>query len=185
MEGVPEWITPQLVISIIGVLTALAVVLVQGGRWIGKVDTEIGGLKEDVGDLKEEVGGLKEEVGGLARLVQDVGSKLGRVLTQNPQLVRPGSPVQLTKKGREAAAALHTDIWAAPHVKALLEESKDLKEYEIYALCLTYVQDNRDIWPRNADEVAYEHGTLVEAMATVLAIVLRDKLLELLGSEPS
>lgn len=204
MEGVPEWITPQLVISTVAVLVALAVVLVKVGRWTGKVDTEItdlkedvgelkedvgvlkedvGALKEDVGALKKEVGGLKKDVGGLAKLVQEIKVKLDRVLSRSPQLAQPGSPIQLTEKGREAAEGMHADIWAAPHVNALLEKSKGRKEHAIYALCLTYVLDGRDIWPENADEVAYEHGVLVEALATVLAITLRDKLLKQLGSE--
>lgn len=183
MEGVPEWVTPQLVISTVAVLVALAVVLVKVGRWTGKVDTEIIDLKEDVGELKVDVGELKADVGGLAKLVQEIKVKLDRVLSQSPRLAQPGSPIQLTEKGREAAEGLHVDIWAAPHVNALLEKSRGRKEHAIYALCLTYVQDSRDIWPENADEVAYEHGVFVEALATVLAITLRDKLLQQLGSE--
>jgi len=150
----PEWVTPTAAAAI---AIAFVTALWKGARWTGKIDAEIGGLKD---------------------LVKEIRDKLDRAFQAIPSNTVVGSsPVRLTDLGERIAEETDARAWAVSHAETLLPKCEELKEYQIYNLCTEYVMSRSAEWPENMDEVAYNHATVRDNLWDVLAVVLRDAIL--------
>ena len=89
------------------------------------------------------------------------------------------SPLKLTDFGIDLSKNLDANKWALNAAKFLFDLSKGKKEYEVHELCLEYVKDKLDtLMQEEVKRVSYESGISKKDVRIVLAIVLRDKLLE-------
>lgn len=99
--------------------------------------------------------------------------------------ITPGSPLTLTDFGKEISREAGAKDWVARVAGSL--EVHDRDPYEIQTLCFQYAEDTGhylDEELRVVRKIAYQRGLKTTEVRRVLAIELRDHLLELVGKEP-
>ena len=142
------------------------------GRQKGRVDT----LLEKVG---KDISGLRGEFSDLHKLVYD---RLGA------NLMNSKSPLQLTKHGKSLSEQIGALAWSERILNNLKDEEdvNSMDPYEIQAFCFEYVEKT-DLYnieeQRGIRMAAYKRGIETKDVQRVLAIELRDKLLEKAGLE--
>ena len=101
-------------------------------------------------------------------------------------LLASRSPLRLTKLGRTVSVEIDASAWV-DRVAGSLEASIEGKDaYEIQTFCFEYVEDTdqySDEEQRSIRNTAFQRGLRASDVRSVLAIELRDQLLEKVGLE--
>jgi len=148
-------------ISIISIIVALGVLIWRGARWTGKIDTSIEGLRSDINQIKNDIKKIFERL-------------------PSPKTANSGSPLQLTSFGKKISKEVGACLWAADHANELIDEARGKEEYEIFALCVNYVENkfgNDKELTHTVNVAAYGNGTETEQVLMVYRIELRDCIL--------
>ena len=177
--AIPTW---QLVIAGLGVLAAcgslvLGIITWRGNRaekregwsgWRGSVDQQL--TNHDTW-----FDGLKEDIQAIRSSIQQIFLRLP------PNTVGGSSPLRLTDLGEEVAKAIQADTWAKYQAQSLIDKMLDKRPDEIQDFCFEYVKDYKpdESLDRAIRVAAYNHGIDRSKVLDVLAIVLRDTLIDL------
>ena len=100
-------------------------------------------------------------------------------------LLAANSPLQLTNMGRDIAARIQAESWAAEVAPTLKHRTAVLPPYKVDALCGDYVDQCLELHMRDrVAETAYEHGMERTEVLSVLRVTLRNRLLADTGRDP-
>lgn len=155
-----SWIdTPLIVLVAVAVLT----ILYRFARWQGTVDTDLTSIKGFMAEIRGDI--------------KNIFHKLP------PPIATAHSPMELTEYGETLASQLHAKEWAKQIAPTVLPEVRGKQPFEIYRFCKNFVQELSGEKHPDVLERSYENGITDENMKTVLALVLHDELLKLVGSQ--
>ena len=100
-------------------------------------------------------------------------------------LLAANSPLQLTNVGRDIAARIQAESWAAEVAPTLKVRAAVLPPYKVDALSGDYVDQCLELHMRDrVAETAYEHGMERADVLSVLRVTLRNRLLADTGRDP-
>ena len=157
----PEWVTAA---AVIAMLIAVGTALFRGGHWIGKVDSQLSSISTAIEEIRSDIKNI-------FRRIQPV--------------VQGESPLVLTDYGKDLADKLDSKELAEGLAPLLVGPTQGMEEFEVYDYCVSYLEKSlTEEWSREVSRRAYDIGINAGVAKEVLAIVLRDELLERLGREP-
>ena len=153
--------------AIILILIALGTIIFKIGKWTGSVDNNIKIFKDFIKEVRD-----------------DIKEILNRIPAKS---VASGSPIQLTDLGKRISEKIDAKNLAGEFSQELFNEVKDKSPYEIQEFCINYVKSKKSIWTSNQllefGNCAYENGIPLDQVFDVIAVELRDNLLELLKNQ--
>ena len=160
-----EWLsTPLIVIAILAVLGV-------GWKtvyWVASVDKDCSALKENAGKDRSLFNDFAKEI-------RDDIKKILRRLPPAP--VAASSPPHLTEYGEQLSRKLDAVEWAKSIAPTIQKNVSGKAPFQVYDYCRVYVSKlSLETNPR-LFEKAYQDGIIDEHVKNVLAIVLRDELL--------
>lgn len=155
-------------------LVTVAVLLFKGGRWVGMMEEFKGKVRSEQAEIKEAIKEIRNDI-----------KEIFRRLPTKP--LSETSPLTLTDKGRKMLAEIDGGGWARELAATLFEKVAGMDEYQIQEFCFDFVRQN--LTPTDEQEAkirkcAYENASDREETLKVLAVELRDVLLEKTGKSP-
>ena len=150
------WDNPVTYLVALGAVSAL----VTAGIWVGNVNSDRETFRKFMTEVKAD----------LREIRTGVWTLLG-----NPAAIESRSPAALTEYGEKIADAIGAVAWAKKEAVTLKDEIKGKRGYEIEERAFAYVSAF-DLSP-SVRETMWEHSYRVEHVQDVLAVVLRDELL--------
>ena len=157
------WYAP-ITIATIAVLGALARLV----YWMGRVDNDRAEFREFMGVIRTDIKEIRGNIGGIF-------VRLGETTVRNE------SPLRLTELGEAVSRELQARQWAVTTAKGLMERTKSMEPYDIQEFCADYVRhelDSGEGLDKRIRACAYRRGLTRGQVLDVLAIELRDKLIE-------
>ena len=141
-----------------------------------------GGLVFGIGKW---VGTVNSERGAFKTFMEEVRADIKKILDRVPAPTVTGkSPVTLTDFGENISERLRVKDWADHHAPNMVERSRGKEEFEIFELCVGYVdekiKESQD-FAKNMRAGAYQIGTELDNVRKVYEVELRDAVLRLLG----
>ena len=165
----PEWAetTPWWVVA--GLAVTFIAAIIKFARWTGRVDSRLNALDKAIAGLRKEIAEIREDIRKLLH-------------GQSAKTISSDSPLKLTELGQRISTSLDTPSIADGLARELRARAEGKQPYDIQELSFDFVRDEY----RPSDEVdarikqcAYENGLDRDAVLDVLAVQLRDRLLEL------
>ena len=147
-------------------------------------------VNEETRDIGKETLGVGKETRDIGKLTLDATNKvLGLVsevhgdiktIVSSNGTVKGDSPLRLTPRGKKMTAVLSGRAWAEQESVKLVDQVEGMTPYQIQHSCFNYVRKYEPSAELNdlVEACAYEHGTSKRDVIRVLAIELRDVLLE-------
>lgn len=153
--SIAGWLnTPVIMLVIISVAGALLAI----GQWIGHVNSDRNSFSDFMKEIRDDI------------------KQILRRLPNSP--VNSQSPLQLNDLGEQIAEDLEARDWAISLADGLIDRIGAMEDYEIDAYCRKYVQDLGDDWRKKVMSSAYRFGLPKDDVEIVLAVVLRNVVLE-------
>ena len=155
-----NWIVPIVLVAIAAVTAAGKLIF-----WMGEVNADRKGINEFMKEIRDDI---------------------KKILKRLPAAtIKSSSPLQLTEMGRSISDDLDVRDWVQRIAPSLTERVKGKRPFEIQNFCFDYVKDEFE--PSAAQllrlqESAYDNSIDLDGVLDVLAIELRDRLLELAGA---
>ena len=148
--------------ALIGAGVALGTLIFRIGKWVGAVNSDRAKIDGFMQEIRDELGKI------LDRLV--------------PQPITRSSPLQLTDLGQTISASVRALEIAEELAPVLRDRTEGRLPYEVQQACFDYVL-GEEYEPDEETETrikvcAYENGVEREAVLRVIAIELRDLLLQ-------
>ena len=148
----PEWIE-----TTEGLIAVFGAVLV-AGMWIGGVNTDRKAFKAFMQKVDKNIKEIFERL--------------------PPRAVIEDSPLRLSALGDTIAKELNAQGWAAEVAKTLAHKITTKTQYQVQEMAFEYVENELPVeMVRAVRKKAYEHGLGKDQVVSILAIVLRDRLL--------
>ena len=158
---------PTTVIAVI----AAGTLIFKFGTWVSDVNAD----RREFRDFMKEV----------RADIREIRSKIESILDRLPPVpARDGSPLRLTDLGERITKTLGGRAWAQETAAVLAERAQGKQPYDIQELCTAYVREEFAPTAELDAQIkacAYESSLKREQVLEVLAIELRDVLLELSG----
>ena len=165
LEG---WIAPTIVLALI--FLAFRV-----GKWVEAVNK----------DRKTLLDAADKDRKRFREIVAEIREDIKKIFRRLPvQEITGASPLRLTDFGRALSDGIAGAEWATRIADAVAPQITGMEAYDIQEFSFAYVEN--DLAPSDDERkamrrTAYEQGARMEQIRRVLAIELRDKLLELAG----
>jgi len=134
---------------------------------------------------------FKTFMGKIDNTLEDIQSEIKRIFSKMPSdTIASNSPVMLTDAGQKVSEAAKAPAWAEPHVMPLTGVAKGKEEFEVYDVCMEYVDNEyrgNPEFERSVRAISYEHWISDIDMLKMYSVVLRDAVLASLRNqtEPS
>lgn len=137
-------------------------------EWKGAVDSDRKSFKDFMKEIRKDITALRDEF---------------RTYFGGKPLITPGSPLQLTGYGKKLSEELDGKKWAAEIATGLTDQLGGADAYEIQQFSFNHVEDIEYTAEQSKliRDIAYRNGLSEGNVRRVLAIELRDKLLEMAG----
>ena len=163
--------TPWLaIVGAVAAAIAIGWALVSIGIWIGSVNTNLKTFKEAVGEIKEAVAKIQDEIN---RFLHEMTSKT----------LTPGSPLKPNDLGKKVSDSIDAPSIAKGLAPGLRARADGKHQYDIQELCFDFIRDEykpvEDI-DKKIKQCAYENGISRADVMDVLAVELRDEVLQLM-----
>ena len=157
-----QWLT--LMVACITVAT----VFLRVGSWVERTNTDISNLQKVFDEIQQVLTMIAERL--------------------PPKATSSQSPRQLTTLGTRIAIDLDASDWADKTYEQFMNEARQMNPYQIQEFCQSFVFDNEKFKPdaklqEELESCAFNSGLNVNQVLEVLAIVLRNKLLDELEIE--
>lgn len=162
-----EWIKSPVIIPAV---IAFVTLLVTGGIWIGRVNSDRENFKEFMKEVRDDIGKIRDDIG-----------EIFRKLPSSP--VDSLSPLQLNDLGDQIADHMDAKAWATALSEKILEQIEGMEDYEIDEYSKDYVSRLDEAWQRKISSSAYKFGLERNSIELVLAVVLRNVLLQRLQTQ--
>lgn len=142
------------------------------GEWEGSVNTRIETLEKFMDEVRSDVKKIQENI--------------TKIFERLPvKTVSGDSPLQLTDLGIKISEKIKASEWAKQTASKLIPLVKNKDPYEVQELCLNAVKEGNYISKDMDAELrscAYDNGIHKEEVLKVLAVELRDELLNQRGA---
>ena len=159
-NSAPPSIHPGWVVGGVTLLIAVVVFIFKAGDWYGKVNTDRSNFREFMDEVRTDIKKILGYVG--------------------PEAIVGSSPLRLTDLGNKIAKEVDAESWTEELLLKVSGEAENKSPYEIQEFCFQYAQE---LVPTPEQRLAlhrtaYDNGVETLTVRRVLAIVLRDKLLQ-------
>lgn len=166
-----EWLSKNIIVIPAFIMASIALIgsLIAIGRWIGRRES----FENIIGEFRKT---LEDSMGEIRDNINQIFLNLP---SPNPA-VASSSPLKLTGLGLSISASIEAKLWANSQISKIPPHIKHLDPYEIQQFCFNYinrVKFSEDFTAR-MNRCAYEKGTSLIEVKKVLAIELRDLLLQ-------
>ena len=167
-----EWYANPVVWTLVG----LAIVAAAGRFWYwrGQVDSDRDKFKNFMTEVGRKIDRIQEKTDRIQENVHEL-------MRVTRSVSKPGSPLTLTELGKKVSNCLKSKDIIQNMEPILSDRVHEKQPYEIHDICFDYVQD--ELQPSPEMEVAirscaYENGVKYDDVLEVMAIELRDRLLQ-------
>ena len=158
-----DWMAWPYMVSAVIVVLALIFGI---GKWVG-------GVNSDRDSFKTFMKGVQGELERIRASIEQI------LLRLPPVTVAHSSPIALTDLGEKVSHELDAPGWAERTAPKLVADIEGQDSYMIQQTCFEYAGDKLDAdMEARVRSCAYENGLDREQVVNVLAVVLRDRLLE-------
>ena len=165
-----NWWPTALIVTLVSLSLAFIGYVFRFGKWTGKIETEISSLRNDMSWVKSKIEAIQQDVKGI----------LSRM---PPATVTRTSPLRLTELEEEISAEVGAKEWAEQAAEEFRESATGMEPFEIQSLSFSFVKDKFKPEPdflRQLQASAYSAGIDLDKVYDVLAVELRDRLLEIM-----
>lgn len=180
-----------LILSILGGGGVMGIVLLifRVGEWKGTLSQTVNRLEKDAETERPRTQDDAEWKGGVNSLLERIREdldELRRIVFAKfgIPLVSSQSPLQLTKLGKTVSQEIGARKWVERVADGLSSQTEASDAYEIQTFCFEYVErldQYLDEERRAIRQTAFQRGLKAKEVRRVLAIELRDELLERAG----
>lgn len=157
----PWYTNPVVILGGVALLASLGTAILKFGEWKGKIDSD----RKMFSDFMEEI-----------------RKDIKEILTRLPPVEAAGtSPITLTEFGRSIAEEVGAREVAERLAPDVREQVRGMEPYQVQEHCLEFMTSKHAPAPELdslINKVAYERGVKREQVLRVIAIELRDQLLE-------
>ena len=163
-----DFITHPGFVAVVGV--AIIGAIWKFGAWYGSVNSDRESFSDFIAKVSGDLREIRDDIKGI---LQKLPSKA----------VETNSPVRLTEFGEKISKAVNASGWAKTNAPTLLPRVRDKEEFEIFEICMDYVEemfDNDSSFQTIVRKGAYDCGTDTIDVMKVHHVELRDAILELL-----
>ena len=188
-----EWYANPVVWTLVG----LAIVAAAGRFWYwrGQVDSDRDKFKNFMTEIGRKIDRIQEKTDRIQAKTDKIQAKTDRIQEKTDRIQenvhelmgvtrnvsKPGSPLTLTELGNKVAKCLESNDIFKNMEPIPSDQIHGKQPYEIHDICFDYVHDK--LQPSSEMEVAirscaYENGVKYGDVLEVMAIVLRDRLLQ-------
>lgn len=161
MIQLPSWVAP---VSVLGIVAAV----LTAGIWIGAVNSDRANFKEFMKEIREKIDKIMDRL-------------------PSPGLVRE-SPLRLSELGEKISKRVGGKIWVKKVIDGVLPSVEGKRASEIERFCFDYVLTAKksfdDMMLDLITDAAYENGIAPSDVHDVLAIELRDAVLQRVTPPP-
>ena len=196
-----NWIVPIVLVAIAAVTAAGRMIY-----WMGEVNADRKGVNESIKGINDSIKGINESIKGIHDFMREIGGymreirgymketsgfmreirgDLKNILTwQSASTVDSSSPLRLSELGHSISDDLHVRDWVERIAPSLTERVEGKRPFEIQSICFDYVRyefEPSETQLAKLQDSAYDNGIDFAAVMDVLAVELRDRLLELVG----
>ena len=168
-----------------------------------KVVEELKGIRDDIRGVRDDIRGVNDGIkrvdDGIKRVddgikgvrddIRGVNDGIQEVLSRLPPPSEPmlkSSPLRLSEQGKEMSRRMGVREWAKATAADFAEGLRGKQPYEVHEFCFRYVKEEfrpEGDWDAKIGACAYESGMGRDKVLDVLAIELRDVLLDRLGGD--
>ena len=163
---------------VIAAVSGLATLVFKAGVWKSKMDSGVSGVERSVEGLRSE----------MRDFMKEIRSDIKKIFNRLSPTTRIGSPISLTRLGEKVSGEIGAPEWARVIAPKFLDEVSGQSPYFIQEFCMdfctTRYAPDQDVKAR-LEQCAYENGIDLDSVLRVLAVELRDRLLELTPSQPT
>ena len=159
--SVPPWALAGIVSAVLAILSLVFVI----GKWVGGINEHRNTINTTLSDFMSE-------------MLEDIKSILRRLPRTT---IASSSPLSLTDFGQDISQALDAKAWARRTADEVRDELAGKQDYEVQDFCFDYVRNQyrpEEDQKNRIGTIAYENGIDRQEVLNVLAIELRDALLE-------
>ena len=141
------------------------------GEWKGRMDA----FKKNT---TKRLKGIDKKIGGVGTTVRDIESSLQRL-----GILRAKSPLTLNELAERAWRDLDAEDWLRKHAEAVSDEVEGMDEYDVQEFCFDHMAalEFDPEQQESAKRAAYHNGLTEFQVRQVMAVKLRDQLLDLAG----
>ena len=158
----------------------------EDGRWEGEVKSSLNTFDKKLNTFDKNLNAFDKNLNKfekrLSRVEDQIAGLYNYLLTIfGPKVIKSESPIVLSELGESISEEIAAQVWADKVSKTLVEEVKGKDSYEIQIFCFQYVEETAeysDEEQRAIHDSAYKLGIKASDVRRVLAVELRDKLLE-------
>ena len=145
-----------------------------------EIRADIGAIRANNREIRADIGAIRAGNREIRAILKGMSADITKILLRLPsRFVGNESPLRLTDLGKEVAQELNLTAWAASVAVTLESEAEGKEPYEIQDLCYAYVTDRlSEETERSVKRCAYRRGVKWKRLLDVLAVVLRDELLD-------
>lgn len=172
----------------IAVITLLSIVFA-AGRWVGRFGQKVDGVGEKVDQkidvIRQKVDSVDENLKStnltLSTFMTEIREDIKRIFGRLPPTsLEHNSPMRLSKMGADISMTLGATTWAKRTAASERMQMAGKPEYDVQEFCFDYVRRFKPDPELDAliKACAYQHGIDRDAVLAVLAIELRDVLLD-------
>ena len=150
------------------------------GIWIGKVNSDRQNFKEFMAKVREDFKEVRNDIKEVRNDIKEIFARLG------PNLTTKSSPTRLTEFGKTVAECVDAESITEQLAKKIQEDVKGKTNYQIQNYCEEYIRDEFEPSEETVlrfEECAFENGLKIQQINIVLALELRDRLLEMQGDQ--
>ena len=136
---------------------------------------------DDRKDFKEFMQEIRKDIKDLSQTLNQVVGILIRGGASDLSLVAEGaSPLKLNELGRKISGEINAKDWALTLAKTLNNQVSGMSAYDIQEFCFGYVTEDTlgKAEVQKVKDVAFNHGVSIYTVLRVMALELRDCLLE-------
>lgn len=141
------------------------------GKWKGKMNA----FKKNT---TKRLKGIDETIGGVGTTVRDIEASLQRL-----GILRGKSPLALNELAEQAWRDLDAEDWLQEHAEAVSDEVANMNEYDVQEFCFDHMAalEFDPTQQESAKRAAYHNGLTEFQVRQIMAVKLRDQLLDLAG----
>ncbi|MCY4186216.1 MAG: hypothetical protein OXC82_11790 [Rhodobacteraceae bacterium] len=166
--------------ALIGTAIVLGNGLISIGIWIGNVNSDRNSFKEFMREIREDIKKLGKR---LAKLSDDI-----TVIKTQKSVLKTGSLISLTEFGKKISEEIGAKDFAQKEAKEFfrLDAIQSKNVYDIQRFSLEYIHidfEPNEEYLSKMKEVSYKNGIPLGETKDVLAIELRDALLQMIKEQ--
>lgn len=166
-----DWSNPLIYLAAAGVIFSV-------GTWVGSMNSFKKTAKGAIGRIDKAIEKINERIGSIKVNVA--------VLASGKTVDASQSPIRLNEFGESISQEILGKQWAKVEATKYVEQFRGQQPYDVQKFAFGHVYQFQppDEMGAKMKNCAYENGISIDLVLRVLAIDLRDAMLDVLGMEP-